>query len=455
MKGLNINMKRTDKFVRFLAFSLFLSAFPLYSDVPVSINYTGHIEGANGELDDKVMLMAFRLYDQPGSGLLAEKATALWGRQSSVTLSSGDFDVDLKDTFGTQLADTRFISLADALTEALKDGPRDLYLGLTPVNDANAEIFPRQRLTAIPKVVQARAVRTIPDDFVSTNGTFSMDGTLVVNGASQMKGDVSYGATEFGLQSATAFNGGVAIAGTLAADAVAATKLQADAVAVKTAVTDGTGLLTVTGALAAAGTTLWSGNITGTAGTITADSISGAVLTPQATTVTLTASNLVNRSTTNPIYKHKGTWKLIGGWQTFTDINEIAERHNMRVYDSRRGVLDSFTSISAGTWTAPCDCLALFQTSVYDRKEYEVACVQFYIISDPKFDSFSSVPPNAVSMVSNGKGAKVESVVPLLLRKGQLVKWLGYNNNKADGSTIEEIGQTTVKSITYQPFGWQ
>jgi len=108
----------------------FLAVSSLFADVPVEVNYTGHLTGEDGrELDAKVMLMAFRLYDRPGTGLTAEKATALWGRQSSVTLSGGDFDVNLKDSFGTQLANTRYVSLADAIAAALQEGDGGLYLG--------------------------------------------------------------------------------------------------------------------------------------------------------------------------------------------------------------------------------------------------------------------------------------------------------------------------------------
>jgi len=436
----------------------FLAGSSLFADVPVVVNYTGHLTGEDGrELDAKVMLMAFRLYDRPGTGLTAEKATALWGRQASVTLSGGDFDVNLKDSFGTQLANTRYVSLADAIAAALQEGEGGLYLGLTPANDSNAEIFPRQRLTVVPKAVQARAVRTIPDHFASTNGTFSAD-ALVVNGGTSLQGGASYAATAFGDTATTTFKGGVEVDGTLNAGAVAATKLAADAITVTTAATSGTGSLSATGTLASAGTPVWNGDIKGKVGVITASEISGKVDVPEgAVNVTsLTAGKFVNNATDagSAFWNHSGTWRLIGDWKTVDAVSETAESHVIRVYDPMRATQVECNSISAGIWQAPCDCLAFFQTFIVNDLGNDPACIQFYILADPGASDFYSITPNAVAMVSNGNGATVESVVPILLRKGQLVKWLGYNNNKAPGSSIEETKQTSVKGISYQPFGW-
>jgi len=436
-----------------MAFAFAFAFTFVFAEVPVSINYTGCIEGENGKVKSKALPMAFRLYDRPGTGRMAEKATALWGRQASVALTDGVFDVDLKDTFGTQLANTRYDALADAIVAALQEGTGELYVGLTPANDANAEIYPRLRLTAAPKTVQARAVRTLPNGFTATNGTFSVEKALVVNGASTMRGDTSYAATAFGPASSTSFAGGVAVKGTLRAGAVSASTLKADAMSVTSAATASSGRLTVDGTLAVNGSAVWEGDIGKPVGTNAASRVIGTVDANRISATTLVASNFVNKASSFKFYKHEGDWHLICDWVTVASVNENVGHYDMSVYDPRRTSFVDCQSISVGTWVAPCDCLALFQTFVCNLKELDPACIQFFIVPTADFDAFKSVTPNAVAMVSNGNGTTIESVVPLLLRKGQVVKWLGYNNNSAI-SGLEEVDQTKVESISYQPFGW-
>jgi len=450
------------KITRIFVFACSLFPVPcslVFADVPVAINYVGHLGGEAMKGDEQVMLMVFRLYGGPGTGNALEKKTALWGRQASVSLKDGNFDVDLKDTLGSAIADTKYNSLAEAVAAAFESGSSDLYLGLTPASDQNAEIFPRQRLTAIPKAVQARAVRTIPNNFTAPQLSFEEGGSMQVTGASQFGDGTTYRSAQFEPGSRTSFKTGVDVAGTLKADQVAARTVKADSVSVGSMQTTGTATLDVTGTASFAGATKWSGDFKGASSTTAAVTrVVGDVWAKQVKTDVLTSDNFINNSSspTNQFYRHESTWRILGAWRELKQeaLTVSVERHAINVYDAATKTSLSRNGLTLGSWQAESDCLAYFQVSVLNRKDGDVACVQFYIVPDPNFESFTSVEANGAAVLSNGNGGTLKNAVPLLLRKNQIVKWVTYNNNKASGSTIEETGDTKVTAIRWVPFGW-
>jgi len=444
-----------SKMSRLFLLSLFtfhFSLFTCFADVPVSINYTGHLDGGEGvALTERNMLMVFRLYAEPGTGRASEKVTALWGRQASVALENGDFDLDLSDSFGAQIANTAYPTLAAAIAAAVKDGSSDMYLGITPVNDANAEIYPRQKLTAVPKAVQALMVRSVPSDFTATGGTFTVAGAMRVTDRAQFEGSTSYGNVAYGPGAALSFKGGVAVEGTLGAGRVDATTVKAESVSAATLVTTDAGSVSVTGRLEAAGSPIWDGALT--AQNAAAGKVDGTVTAETVYARTLAANNFINRNALQLLdTKDNVSWHPIGDMESVEAPAYKAEEPQFVAWDSVNRMTVQLTAISTAWWEAPCDCVAYFQTYLYNMSSDRGSCIQFYIVVDPAQSRFTDQTP--VGIASFDAAGKYQLPVPILLKKGQKVKWLAYNHNINEQTGKQELSHTKVTKINYQKFCW-
>jgi len=109
-----------------------------------------------------------RLYNDSEEAATS-KDQAIWGRKIPVMVKDGQFTCELKDSAGTELA-AAHSSLVEALAAAT--GSR-LSIGVTPFDDTNAEITPRQLLSAAPFAAVAGDAR-------GTLGDISVPGTLTV-----------------------------------------------------------------------------------------------------------------------------------------------------------------------------------------------------------------------------------------------------------------------------------
>jgi len=431
-----------------------LAAGAAFADAPMTINYVGYLEGVSSSgtivpLSEKSIMMAFRLYDGPGKGLTVEKQTALWGRQSAVALTDGAFSVDLSDNFGSVLDKTKYTSLADAIVAAVDRGCSDLYIGITPANDANAEIYPRQKLTAVPKAVQAAYVRKLPDDFTATNGTFQVAGELAVTGGAELSAAVTYENAAFEPSSQTTFAGGVTVDGTLRAHEISATTVKADAVSADALATSGNGALCVTGRLDAAGTPVWNGSLNAPDAAVKAEALKGKFELKNVTVKTLQTKNFVNNGSLH--LDENREWNVIGPLVTDAVKDQAAGNCGFYCWSPTYGKNNPLTSILVGSWKAPCDCIAYFQVEVVNQKN-ELACVQFYVVEDPKISEFSEREPAGVATIENP--GTLKTCVPVVLQKGETVKWVGYNHNINESVGIAELEHSKVTAVRYQSFGW-
>jgi len=128
------------------------------------------------KLDGKTSYAAdlyLRLYDD-SEGEKTEKSEALWGRCVRVNVQDGNFSCDLCDSAGTPIAGLPCERLADAF--ARLSGTK-LSVGVTPFDDANTEITPRQTLTSAPFAVCAH-------DALGSAGDLAVPGTVNATGFS-------------------------------------------------------------------------------------------------------------------------------------------------------------------------------------------------------------------------------------------------------------------------------
>jgi len=424
----------------------------------MTVNVVGHLDGVAREsgatsTGRSAMFMVFRLYETPGTGLLRDKGTPLWGRQTAVALENGDFDVDLCDSLGAAVSDARYATLAEAVDVALARGSSVLYVGITPENDSNAEIFPRLRVTAVPKAVQAAYVRTVPGNFTVTGGTFRAERLIVEDAGTTIKG-ATYGAATFsgGSRGSVLFSGGLAVSGTLEAGEVdVASSVKTSSVTTENLAPQGT--LTVDGTLTSAGIPTWKGDLgqsEGTGPTVAVSVVTGTVRAKEVADVRhLKVNSLVSNGT---YFDQSDGLSMLGDVVTVDGVASLqgtSRSPQMTCWDEKTAILVNRTAVLDGLWTAPCDCLAYFQTRVVNASSSYGACVQFYLVADANDSALTDRPPDAVASLRNGSstGASLDFAVPILLRKGQLVRWLGYNANG-------EASYSYVKSITYRMFNW-
>jgi len=126
-----------------------------------------------------------RLYDD-SEATATLKSQAIWGRCIDVHVKNGTFSCELKDSAGDgqPLAGTAHVRLQDAFAAL---GGSVVTVGVTPFDDKNAEISPRQRLAAVPFAVNA-------GDALGTVGDVTIPGTLKT-GAFKAAADVTFGGT--------------------------------------------------------------------------------------------------------------------------------------------------------------------------------------------------------------------------------------------------------------------
>lgn len=189
----------------------------LAASPPPLFTYQGQlveiVNGANtavksGTNDIFAVDMWLRLYNSVG----ADKASALYGRKVSVLVNKGYFSVDIGDTCGIPLtaAYTNLLNLISASDSGT------LLVGITPFDDANDEISPRQPLFAAPYALLANDVTQALGDFTATNGT-ALFQALEVSGAAVFKGAVTN-------QGAVAINGNATFANGLTNSGTTAAK---------------------------------------------------------------------------------------------------------------------------------------------------------------------------------------------------------------------------------------
>jgi len=109
-----------------------------------------------------------RLYDST-DGAAQPKGRALWGRRITVNTRDGLFSCELRDSNGTKL-NAAYERLQDAFAH-LSGGT--MLVGVTPFNDGNDEISPRQTLVAAPYAVHA-------GDALGTVGDVAVNGSVTV-----------------------------------------------------------------------------------------------------------------------------------------------------------------------------------------------------------------------------------------------------------------------------------
>lgn len=449
-----------------------LSTSFAFAAVPVSVNVVGHLDGVSrstgtaSPASGTSLYMAFRLYAEPGSDKTRIRAAnnknaALWGRQATIALENGDFDVDLSDSLGTAIEGLPYATLSDAVDAALARGSSTLYLGLTPESDSNAEIFPRLKLTAVPKAVLAANVRTLSKDFSATGGVLRAE-RLVVDEAATLTGSATYSHVDLGPGATVEFSGGLAVTGALTADGVRTTEARPNRVETD-ALASGTASLSVTGTLALAGTPVWNGALgTSQAGMTVSVAVVSAKLvnvTPGAVSARVLATrDFVNGGAQGFDSSADSDWNILADAFTTVDVLTLQGRESVDflAWDERTASKTRRTSVTGGSWEAPCDCIAYFQTYLQcDASQYG-ACVQFYVGDGAKTADYTSLSPNAAASLGNYNGAVLKQSVPIVLRRGQVVRWLGYNPDKALGSTdLCETTHSQVDVIRYRAFQWR
>ncbi len=139
------------------------------------------------------VVMWVRLYESAG----AAKSGALYGRKISTLVNDGQFALDIGDDSGEALpaVSSNLLALISGCSGST------LFVGITPYNDDNNEIQPRQPLISAPYALLANDVRQASGDFYATNGT-SLFQALEVTGSARFLGAVTN-------QSAVSINGNV------------------------------------------------------------------------------------------------------------------------------------------------------------------------------------------------------------------------------------------------------
>lgn len=449
-------------------FATLLATANLFAAVPVSINVAGSVEGVarsgvSAPANATVMYMVFRLYAEPGTGRVSDKGTALWGRQAAVSLENGAFDVDLSDGLGSKVDGAKFETLAEAVEAVLKRGSSVCYLGITPENDANAEIFPRLRITAVPKALQAAVVRTVPESFSVTGGVFRAD-EVVVENAATLAGSATYASASFTAGKTVSFKDGLNVEGPLTAGDVEATTVANVRLLTTDALKNTSSTaLTVTGPLTVAGAPTWNGNVganTSSGPTTAVSVVRGNVAADRIGEAReLVINDFANESGHGFDSCTNVVWNVLGDWVTIdnTSSYEGVDRTQIVCWDETLALYVQRTAVTGGRWQAPCDCLAYFQTHVESASASYGACVQFYVLDSADETNFADRTPNAVVSMRNGgpNSPTLETTAPLVLSKGQYVKWFGYNPDQNEGSSIPEVKHSHVSAIRYRPFNWR
>lgn len=147
---------------RFLLLALLVLATLVVADVPHLLNVQGLLTDANGDpLTDALYSVTFAIYDAPSGG------TQLWTEKRSVSTMGGLFAIYLGQS--TPLPASIF-------------GGSELWLGIAV--EGEAEMTPRQRLTAVPYVF--RAVSADTAGFAFAVAKDAVTGDNIANGSIQL-----------------------------------------------------------------------------------------------------------------------------------------------------------------------------------------------------------------------------------------------------------------------------
>ncbi len=145
-------------------------AVSAHAAIPATMNYQGILTQSNGSPVNGTVSVVFRLYDVVSGG------TALWQESQSVSVSNGNFSVEL----GT----------ITPLTAAVFANP--VFLGVTVALDS--EMTPRRPLSSVPYAFKAQDAGTVNGSggFKATNYYFyRVTSTGCLTGLSVLNGSIS------------------------------------------------------------------------------------------------------------------------------------------------------------------------------------------------------------------------------------------------------------------------
>jgi hypothetical protein len=291
----------------------------------------------NGTEDIFTVTMWVRLYDS----VSAEKPSgALYGRKITTILNKGMFTIDIGDEYGEALPAvyTNLLTLISNCTGAT------LLVGVTPFDDANDEVMPRQQLFSAPYALLANDVTQALGDFTATNGT-SLFQSLEVTGQTVFKGPVTN-------QSTVVINGNVTFANGLNAQGA----LQTKQLSVGGTLTQSAGTATVNGNLDVTGNaTFQPGPLTISGGATPKGPVTAKSLTVQGTL----DAGAVTAATSDPINLPTFTSPLT---LTVTGKAVFGKYFKDSTWPSR-----SSASSSEGSFEAPYD--GLYMVSVIIRRD--------------------------------------------------------------------------------------
>jgi len=271
-----------------------------------------------------------------------------------------------------------------------------------------------------------------------------------VTGPATFWSNVSYGKATFGAKADVDLKSGLVVQGPLEAARVEATDMTVASIEVGTLQTQDAGKLSVTNRITCRGTLTWTGGAAWSATPVTAPTVAGSV---EATAVS--AERIVAGAFDNPKGFAINGWSVLGEWQHVTSLPaQSQEEQAFIVCNTSTGAQEAKTSIVSGAWAAPCDCIAYFQVQLLNLSAKSGTWLQFYIVPDVNVSDYSARNPIGVAALGPDADGALTTAVPIVLRKGELVKWLGYNDNASEGSSRKEIDHTTVTAIRYLAFNW-
>lgn len=131
--------------------------------VPPAFNYQGRLTDETGQpLSSGEYTIAFRLWDDPTSTSTEDPNHLIWGRERSVAVVGGAFNVILDDS-GSPVPGAALTAAAQAFS-----GP-SRYLGLTVARTPTGsvplpqrrEVLPRQQLLSVPYALEAQRASSL------------------------------------------------------------------------------------------------------------------------------------------------------------------------------------------------------------------------------------------------------------------------------------------------------
>jgi len=220
MKAKSFSHVPGQRFLKALA-SAAAVLFPgvlLAASAPPQFTYQGQlmevVNGANtpvtsGGSNIFAATMWVRLYNSTD----AAKTAPLYGRKIDTSVNSGVFTIDIGDEYGVPLPapSSNLLATISGMTDS-----STLFVGITPFDDANNEIQPRQQLFSAPFALLANDASQALGNFTATNGT-SLFNSLDVQGSALFMGAVTN-------QGAVSIGGNVTFASGFTSTAAVVTK---------------------------------------------------------------------------------------------------------------------------------------------------------------------------------------------------------------------------------------